>query len=440
MWQIKAKPIERIRGESTVPGDKSISHRAVLFGALTNGQVEIDNYLPGEDCLRTIEFVRQLGVRVNTDLARRKVVVHGVGFANLQEPQAVLDVSNAGTLIRIGTGLLAACPFYSVVTGDSSICQRPMARIVEPLTLMGAQIRGRKGNTLAPLGINGGQLKGITYTMPQASAQVKSAILLAGLLAVEGETVLHEPVSTRDHTERMFRYLGADVASAAGVVRIKPQRVLEAKPLYIPGDISSAAFILVAALVKTDSEVLLRGIGYNPTRTGIVQVLERMGGQIQIINPREVNGEPVADIMIRPSHLRAIRLDGALIPNIIDEIPILALLATQAEGRTVIADAGELRVKESDRIRSIVTNLQALGASVIERPDGMLIEGSTRLSGGQVDSFGDHRIAMTMAIAGLLAENPVTITDTACIQTSFPGFVQTLNALAGQDALLEHEV
>lgn len=440
MWQIRTCPVKRIAGEITVPGDKSISHRAVLFGALTNGRVEIDNYLQGEDCLNTIEFVRQLGVQVTLDPALKKVIVHGVGFAGLREPGGVIDVGNAGTLIRIGAGLLAACPFFTVVTGDASIRQRPMGRIVLPLELMGARIVGRAANTLAPLAISGGGLHGITYAPKTASAQVKSAVLLAGLMAETGETIVKEPVQSRDHTERMLRYLGADVATEGSAVRIRPQHTLEARPILVPGDISSAAFVMAAALLRTDEEVLVRDVGYNPTRGGIIQILQQMGGDVQILRQREVNGEPVADILIRPSKLSAIRLDGEIIPNIIDEIPILAVLATQAEGRTVIADAAELRVKESDRIRTTVEGLQKLGANIVERPDGMIVEGPVRLQGGAVQSFGDHRIAMAIAIAGLVADAPVTIDDTGCIRTSFPGFVSLINTLAGETALVENEV
>lgn len=440
MWQIETRPVKRISGEVTVPGDKSISHRAVLFGALTNGRVEIDNYLQGEDCLNTIEFVRRLGVQVSLERNPNKVTVHGVGFDGLKEPGEIIDVGNAGTLIRIGAGLLAACPFFTVVTGDASIRQRPMGRVVEPLELMGARIMGRAVNTLAPLAISGGGLHGITYAPKAASAQVKSAVLLAGLLADAGETIVKEPVPTRDHTERMLSYLGADVAVDGNSVRIKPQRTLEARPILIPGDISSAAFVLAAALLRTDEEVLVRDIGYNPTRGGIIQILQQMGGDVRILHPREVNGEPVADILVRPSQLRAIHLGGEIIPNIIDEIPVLAILATQAEGQTVISDAAELRVKESDRIRTTVASLQKLGADIVERPDGMIIEGPVRLHGGAVESYGDHRIAMALAIAGLVADGSVTIADTACTRTSFPGFVALINALTGETALVEREV
>jgi 3-phosphoshikimate 1-carboxyvinyltransferase len=368
------------------------------------------------------------------------VTVHGVGVEGLKEPDGVLDVGNAGTLIRIGAGLLAACPFFTVVTGDESILQRPMGRIVDPLMRMGATIAGRAGNTLAPLAICGGGLQGMTHVSKTASAQVKSAVLLAGLLADKGETVVEEPARSRDHTERMLRYLGADLAVEGLKVRIRPQKRLTARPVVVPGDISSAAFVLAAALLKTDSEVTIRSVGYNPSRAGIVQVLREMGGRIEVRDPREVNGEPVADLQILPSTLHGIDLRGSVIANIIDEIPIISVLATQAKGRTIIADAGELRVKESDRIRTMVEGLRRLGAHVEERPEGMVIDGPVRLQGGEVESFGDHRVAMSLAIAGLVAEGSVIIKDTACVRTSFPGFTRTLQNLAGQSAIREVEL
>lgn len=440
MWQLEVQGVQAVAGEVPIPGDKSVSHRAVLFGALADGRVEIKNYLMGDDCLHTIELIQSLGVQVEVDKAHSLVTVHGVGVEGLKEPEGILDVGNAGTLIRIGSGLLAACPFFTVVTGDESIRQRPMGRIVEPLMRMGARITGRAGNTLAPLAMTGGGLQGITHVSRTASAQVKSAVLLAGLLADAGETVVEEPAKSRDHTERMLQYLGADLAVDGLKVRIRPQKRLTARPIIVPGDISSAAFILAAALLKTDSQVTIRNVGYNPSRAGIVQVLREMGGRVEVCNLREVNGEPVADLEIFPSKLHGIDLRGGVIANIIDEIPILAVLATQAQGRTVIADASELRIKESDRIRTMVEGLRRLGAQAEERPDGMVIDGPIHLQGGEVDSFGDHRIAMSFAIAGLSAEQPIVVKDTACVRTSFPGFVETLRAIAGQSAIREVEL
>lgn len=440
MWQFLINPVQEVEGEIQVPGDKSISHRSVLFGALTDGKVEIDNFLMGDDCLHTVDFMRGLGVSIQVDLAKRHVTVDGVGFEGLKEPEGVLEVGNAGTLIRIGAGLLAACPFYTVVTGDASIRQRPMKRIVEPLNRMGSKIWGRQGNTLAPLAIQGGKLRGITYSTKTASAQVKSAILLAGLLADKGITVVKEPAPSRDHTERMLRYLGANLKKEGNTIEIHPQKSLKANPIFVPGDISSAAFLMAAGVLKTRSEVIISNVGYNSTRAGMIQALQMMGGKIEVFNQRELNGEPIIDLRILPSKLQGIRLKGDLIPNIIDEIPILVILATQAQGQTTITDAQELRVKESDRIHTIVTGLRKLGIQVEERPDGMVINGPQQILGGVVESFGDHRIAMSLAIAGLCALEPVTVKDTGCVRTSFPGFVETLCQIAGTNSITENRV
>lgn len=440
MWQYLINPVQEVEGEVQVPGDKSISHRSILFGALTDGKVEIDNFLMGDDCLHTVDFMRGLGVDIHVDQMRRKVVVEGVGFEGLKEPEEILDVGNAGTLIRIGAGLLAACPFFTVVTGDASIRQRPMGRIVEPLNQMGAKIWGRHGNTLAPLAIQGGALQGITYRPKTASAQVKSAVLLAGLLADQGVTVVKEPVPSRDHTERMLRYLGANLKIENNTIEIQPQKSLKAAPIFVPGDISSAAFLMAAGVLKTQSEVIISNVGYNSTRAGMIQALQMMGGKIEVFNQREVNGEPIIDLRIFPSKLYGVRLEGDLIPNIIDEIPILAILATQAQGQTIITDAQELRVKESDRIHTIVTGLRKLGIQVEERPDGMVINGPQQILGGVVESFGDHRIAMSLSIAGLCALEPVTVKDTECVRTSFPGFAETLCQIAGTNSIKEMKV
>ncbi|MCK4257715.1 MAG: 3-phosphoshikimate 1-carboxyvinyltransferase [Halanaerobiales bacterium] len=437
MLQIKVQPVQRVEGEVSIPGDKSISHRSILFGALTNGRVEIDNFLMGEDCLHTAKLIQDLGVSVTVNPSIKQVIVEGVGKDGLKESNKVLNVGNAGTLIRIGSGLLAACQMFSVVTGDESIRGRPMRRIVEPLTRMGARIWGREENSLAPLAIQGGRLQGYTHISKHASAQVKSAILLAGLLAESGETVVKEPTKSRDHTERMLKYLGADLEVDDNTVQIKPQNYLQARPIYVPGDISSAAFILATAILKTDSEVVINNVGYNPTRNGIIQVLKMMGGEIRIFNQREVNGEPIVDLRITPSQLHGIQLNGSLIPNVIDEIPIIAVLATQAHGKTVISEAQELRVKESDRIRTIVAGLQKLGAKVEERSDGMIIEGPIQLKGGEVESYGDHRIAMSLVVAGLVADDETLIRDTDCINTSFPGFIEIIQRITGKKAIFE---
>lgn len=419
-------PLRRLRATFSVPGDKSISHRSALLGAIAEGVTVVEGFLTSEDCLNTLRAVESMGVRVEREGDR--VVLHGVGLDGLREPKQVVDVGNSGTGIRLLAGLAAGQPFRTVLTGDASIRRRPMGRIVEPLTRMGARIRGEANNTLAPLEIYGGNLHGIRYESPLASAQVKSAILLAGLYADSPTTVV-EPTLSRDHTERMLVAFGAELRREGNSITVQPRPTLTAQTLKVPGDLSSAAFFLVAGLLVPDAELVLTDVGINPTRTGLLTALRTMGAAIQVENERSLGDEPAGDIRVRSSSLRGAEFGGALIVEMIDEIPILALAASQAEGETLVRDAAELRVKESDRIATIVEELGNLGVQMTPLPDGFRIVGPQRLRGGTCKSHGDHRIAMTAAIAGLIASEPVTVCDIACIETSFPTFWETLNAL-----------
>lgn len=414
-----------LRGAVRVPGDKSISHRAVLLGAIARGRTRVDGFLRAEDCLATLRCVRALGVDVEDDGER--LVVHG---GALREPATALDVGNSGTTIRLLTGILAGQPFPSTLTGDASIRRRPMDRIAEPLRRMGARISGRDGGRLAPLTVEGGGLRAIAYTTPVASAQVKSAILLAALFA-DGETAVTEPSLSRDHTERMLSGFGVAVARDGLTVRLRGPAQPAAAPVTVPGDISSAAFFLTAAAIVPGSAVTVRGVGLNPTRTGLLDVLRAMGAAVEIANRRDEAGEPAGDVTVRAAALHGTAIGGALIPRLIDELPVLAVAASVADGETVIRDAAELRVKESDRIAALARELGGIGARIEAQPDGLAIRGVPKLRGGRAASGGDHRVAMALAVAGLRAEAPVTVDDTDCIRTSFPGFEETLRALTG---------
>jgi 3-phosphoshikimate 1-carboxyvinyltransferase len=409
-----------LHGAMHVPGDKSISHRAALLGGIASGTTAVEGFLRGDDCLATLGCLRAMGVRVDDDGTR--LVIHGGG---LREPEEILDVGNSGTTIRLLSGVLAGQPFHSVVTGDASIRRRPMERISVPLRRMGARITGRQGGRLAPLAIEGGGLRGIVYDTPVASAQVKSAVLLAGLFA-EGETTVREPSQSRDHTERMLAAFGVPVERDGLAVRLRGPARLRGTALRVPGDLSSAAFFLVAAALVPGSELTVEDVGLNPTRTGVLDALEQMGADVRIAGRHEEGGEPVGTVTVRASRLRGIAIGGPMIPRAIDELPVIAVAAALAEGETVIQDAAELRVKESDRIAALARGLGALGAKVEPRPDGLVIEGVPRLHGGRVSSGGDHRIAMAMAVAALRADGQVEIDDPACIQTSFPAFEETL--------------
>lgn len=418
-------PRSSLRGAVRVPGDKSISHRAALLGGVAAGATTVDGFLRGEDCLATLACLRAMGVRVDDDGSR--LVIHG---GVLAEPDDVLDVGNSGTTIRLLSGILAGQPFHCVVTGDASIRRRPMDRIATPLRRMGARISGRSGGRLAPLSIDGGGLRGIAYETPVASAQIKSAVLLAGLFA-DGETEVREPSQSRDHTERMLGAFGVPVRRDGLAVCVNGPAALRGTALRVPGDLSSAAFLLVAAALVPGSEVTVEDVGLNPTRTGVLDVLTQMGADVRVRGRRDEGGEPVGAVTVRASRLRGVTIGGALIPRAIDELPVIAVAACLAEGETVIRDAAELRIKEVDRIAALARELGRLGAAVEPRPDGLAITGVARLRGGRVASGGDHRIAMAMAVAGLCADGPVTIDDPACIQTSFPEFEETLRGVTG---------
>ena len=418
-------PGRALRGEVRVPGDKSISHRAVLVGAVAHGATPVEGFLRAEDCLATVRCVRALGIEVDDDGER--LVVHG---GTLREPAGVLDAGNSGTTIRLLTGILAGQPFRTTITGDASIRRRPMDRVAEPLRRMGARITGRDGGRLAPLTVEGGGLRAVAYATPVASAQVKSAILLAALFA-DGETAVTEPSLSRDHTERMLNGFGVPVERDGLTVRLRGPARPQAAPVRVPGDISSAAFFLAAAAIVPGSALTVRGVGLNPTRTGILDVLRAMGAAVEIANARDEAGEPAGDVTVRAAPLHGTVIGGGLIPRLIDELPVLAVAASVADGETVIRDAAELRVKESDRIAALARELGAIGARIEAQPDGLAIRGVSRLRGGHAASGGDHRVAMALAVAGLRAEAPVTVDDTDCIHTSFPGFEETLRLLTG---------
>jgi 3-phosphoshikimate 1-carboxyvinyltransferase len=419
------EPGGRIRGEARVPGDKSISHRALMLGAIAEGRSRITGFLEGEDCLATLRAIRQLGVRVETP-APGAVTVDGSGMRGLTGSAQPLDMGNAGTAMRLFMGLLAAQSFDSVLVGDESLMRRPMERVAGPLRQMGADVATTDGKP--PVRIKGGNgLRGIDYDMPMASAQVKSAVLLAGLYA-DGGTTVREPGVTRDHSERMLQSFGCRVTARGGEVRLEPPARLLAADVEVPGDFSSAAFLVVAACIGATDPFVLRNVGVNPTRTGLLDMLSLMGADIRLLNHRSLGAEPVADIEIRPRQLRGCVIPERLVPLAIDELPALFVAAACAEGETVVTGAAELRVKESDRIASMAAGLSALGVGSEVLPDGMRIEGGP-IGGGTVDSVGDHRVAMSFAVASLRASAPIRILDTANVATSFPGFVETAGSI-----------
>ncbi len=415
------------QGSMTVPGDKSISHRAIILGALAEGVTEVSGCLRSEDCQRTLGAFRALGVEAEGwegDILR----IYGKGLRGLREAADTLNCGNSGTTIRLLAGVLAGQPFLSLLTGDASLRRRPMDRIIHPLTQMGAEIWGRARDTLPPLAVRGGSLHGVTYRCPVPSAQVKSAILLAGLFA-EGPTTVIEPAASRDHTERMLTAYGQRVERSEQEVTLIPAGTLQATPISVPGDFSSAAFLLVAGLILPDSDLTIEGVGVNPTRTGLLDVLQAMGAKVQVFPVDAETGEPRAHLRVRASRLQGVSIGGGLIPRLIDEIPVLAVAAACAEGKTVIRDAAELRVKESDRIRTIAAELSRMGVRTEELPDGLIIHGGRRLQRARCEGHGDHRVAMALTVAGLQAEGQTIVRDTACIRTSFPGFVETLEHL-----------
>ncbi len=424
--------VTKLRGTIKVPGDKSISHRAVMFGSISRGITEIDGFLTGADCLSTISCFRKLGIDIQQE--GDHVVVHGKGLRGLSAPDSVLDVGNSGTTTRLISGILAAQDFTSVLNGDASIQKRPMGRIITPLRLMGADIRGSgDNNNCAPLTIHGGHLNGIIYDSPVASAQVKSCVLLAGLYA-DGSTTVNEPVLSRNHTELMLKSFGADITACGTRTTIKRADELYGQKITVPGDISSAAYFIAAGLMVPDSEILIENVGINPTRDGIIKVAKAMGGDVELINIHQSGGEAVADILVRHSTLSGINIGGDIIPTLIDEIPIIAVLASYADGTTVISDAEELKVKESDRIAVMVDNLSRMGVKVTATGDGMIIEGGAPLKGAVIDSCLDHRIAMSFAVASLIAGGTTTINNAECVNISYPSFYDDLKSLSSMTA------
>ncbi|UOY93468.1 3-phosphoshikimate 1-carboxyvinyltransferase [Ectobacillus sp. JY-23] len=413
-------------GELRIPGDKSISHRAVMFGSIAEGKTTVSGFLPGEDCLSTISCFRKLGVRIEQQ--GEEVTIYGKGLEGLQEPAEVLDVGNSGTTIRLMMGILANVPFHCTLIGDASIGNRPMKRVTDPLRSMGVKIDGRADGQYTPLSIRGGSTKAIAYHSPVASAQVKSAVLLAGLRA-DGVTSVTEPEKSRDHTERMLAAFGCEVKSE-GVTATISGGTLRATHVQVPGDISSAAFFLVAGAIVPNSKLTLKQVGLNPTRTGILEVLKQMGANIIISNINEEAFEPYGDITIETSALHGVEIGGELIPRLIDEIPVLALAATQAEGITVIKDAAELKVKETNRIDTVVKELTKMGARIEATDDGMIIYGKSSLCGASVDSHGDHRIGMMLAVASCIASGETILEQAEAVAVSYPNFFEQLNELS----------
>lgn len=424
--RLVVQPKNSLRGTIRVPGDKSISHRSIMFGALAQGTTTVKGFLRGADCLSTVACFKALGVEIE-DLGET-ILVHGKGLQGLQEPKDILDAGNSGTTTRLMLGILAGQKFYSVITGDPSIRKRPMGRVTKPLAQMGAKIYGRNDNTLAPLTVVPSTLAPIEYELPIASAQVKSAVLLAGLYA-DGITVVREPEKSRDHTERMLKGFGAELEVDGLAVKVKGGPKLEGQEIIVPGDISSAAFFLVAGAITKGSEIVIENVGLNPTRTGIIDILQTMGANLEILNQKEVAGEPIGDLRIKESNLKGITIGGEIIPRLIDEIPILAVAAAAAQGETIIKDAQELRVKETDRIKVMVEQLRKMGAEVEEREDGMIIQGGKPLKGALCHSSHDHRIAMSMAVAALIAQGETIIEEAQYIDISFPDFAGILDKL-----------
>jgi 3-phosphoshikimate 1-carboxyvinyltransferase len=422
------RPASVLSGLVDVPGDKSISHRAAIFGALAGGTTRVSGFLRAGDTLGTLQVLRALGVAIR-DTEDGNVTIEGVGWDGLEPSDGPLDCGNSGTTTRLLMGVLAGCDFESTLAGDESLSRRPMDRVRVPLAQMGAQVLGTGEKCAPPITLRGGSLKAIEYAMPVASAQVKSAVLLAGLRA-QGETTVVEPAPSRDHTERMLRGFGVEVGVEGPRVSVRGGQKLFATDVQVPGDISSAAFFLAAAALRPGWDVTVRGVGINPTRTGILDVLEEMGARIELIDERESGGEPLADIRVLGGDLRAAEISGAMIPRLVDELPVIALLATQARGKTVIRDAQELRVKESDRISVVARELRKLGAQVTEREDGLEIDGPTPLSGAVVQSpRGDHRIAMMLSIAGLIASGETVVENADAVVSSFPNFASALESL-----------
>ena len=417
---------KKLNGEITIPGDKSISHRAVMFGSLAKGTTRVTHFLQGADCLSTISCFRKLGIEIEN--TPDEILIHGKGLHGLSAPSEILDAGNSGTTTRLISGILSAQNFNVTLTGDASICKRPMKRIITPLSMMGAKITSKNGNDCAPLFIEGTSLTGIHYNSPVASAQVKSSVLLAGLYA-DGKTSVAEPFVSRNHTELMLRAFGANVTSEGTTATILPEPDLNAIEINVPGDISSAAYFIAAGLIVPNSEILIKNVGINPTRDGILKVALEMGGNITILNERTDGGEPTADLLVKSSALHGITIEGGIIPTLIDEIPVIAVMAAAAEGVTAIKDAAELKVKESDRIAIVTENLLEMGCDITPTDDGMIINGGKPLHGGNLNSYLDHRIAMSFAVAALIAEGQTYMKDAECVDISYPTFYNDLNHL-----------
>jgi len=425
--ELVIEKINQLKGNISVPGDKSISHRSLILGSIAQGETRIYNFLNSLDCLKTFECMQSLGSEI--ELGEDNFIkIKGKGLYGLQEPKDMLEVGNSGTTIRLLAGLLSGQNFYSVLNGDHSIRKRPMKRVVQPLRLMGADIWGREDGQLAPLSIKGSLLNPLQYTLPVASAQVKSALLLAGLYAA-GETIIKEPLPTRDHTERMLSIMQADIMMSHQEIIIIGGKFLKGTDLFIPGDISSAAYFIAAASILKDSKIVISQVGVNPTRTGIIKILKSMGAKINILNYQIKSNEPQADLEIEYSELKGISIMPEEVPFLIDELPLIALVATQAQGKTIVSGAKELRVKETDRLKAIVSELKKLGANIKEKEDGFIVVGPSKLQGAACESYHDHRIAMSLAIAALLAEGKTVIKNSECIDISFPGFENTLQKL-----------
>ena len=424
---MKLKTTSCLRGEVTIPGDKSISHRSIMFGSISKGITEIHNFLEGADCLSTISCFRNMGIDIENK--NGIVTVHGKGLRGLNAPSCVLDCGNSGTTTRLISGILAPQHFDVTLTGDDSIQKRPMKRILEPLSMMGADITSLRDNGCAPLSIRGRQLHGIHYHSNVASAQIKSSILLAGLYA-DGETTVTEPKLSRNHTELMLQFFGADVRTSGTTATVLPAAELYGNKVQVPGDISSSVYFVAAGLIIPNSEILIRNVGINPTRNGLIRVCKAMGADITLLNENRDYSEPTADILVRTSNLKGPIIEGDIIPTMIDELPTVALIACFAEGTTIIRDAAELKVKESNRIAIMVQNLTAMGADVEETEDGMIIHGGNPLHGAVIETKKDHRIAMTFAIAALAAEGETEILDAECVDISYPQFYRDLLSLA----------
>ena len=412
-----------LKGEITVPGDKSISHRGIMLGALANGTTSITNFLKGADCLSTISCFQKMGIEIEE--TEREILVHGKGLHGLSAPTEILDAGNSGTTTRLISGILAGQNFSCDLTGDASIQKRPMKRIMTPLSMMGADITSVHNNGCAPLHIKGAPLKGISYQSPVASAQVKSCVLFAGLYA-DGKTSVTEPFLSRNHSELMLSSFGASVQTCGTTATIEPEPVLTAQKVEVPGDISSAAFFIAAGLLIPDSELLIKNVGINPTRDGILRVCKRMGANLELLNTRTQCGEPVADVLVKHSELNGTVIEGDLIPTLIDELPVIAVMAACANGETIIRNAEELKVKESNRLEIIVHHLNEMGCDITGTEDGMIIRGGKPLHGAVLDSYLDHRIAMSFAVAGLVADGETEITNADCVNISYPGFYRDL--------------